>query len=301
MPYLLGQYINGNYKTLLMSDGSKIRMNKFNNFTPAFPESMDVKITNSCKGPDGLGPCPYCHEQSVPNGKHGNLSHPIFDSIHPYTELALGGGNVLEHPDLLQFLYRMKKKHIICNMTLHTDHFMKNYDYVRMLEYERLIHGIGVSVNTVPSEEQLDKIQHTPNLVVHTIAGVMPEKGYKLLYGRGIKLLILGYKYYGRGEKYFLNEENQIMDNVIWLRSALPEMISHFKLISFDNLALKQLRIQEIVDKDTWEKCYMGDDGQFTCYLDMVEEMFAKSSTSERLPINSDRIEDLFNQVRAAA
>ena len=49
-----------------------------------------------------------CHEQSGPHGVHGDLNNPLLDTLHPYTELAIGGGNPLEHPDLIPFLQKMK-------------------------------------------------------------------------------------------------------------------------------------------------------------------------------------------------
>lgn len=297
MRKIIGSYQNGNYTVIMMSDGTKIRMNNLDNLTPDFPESIDMKISNKCSGPKGFGPCGFCHEQSHPNGELANLSHPLLDSLHPYTELALGGGNVLEHPDLFPFLSRMKDQKVICNMTLHLDHFLGADSYIKYLQEEGYIHGIGISVNKIIDQDTIDKIKSIPNTVVHTIAGIMPIDGYKALYDNDIKLLILGYKYYGRGKEY-IKHDGKIMDRIGDLHSSLMDMMPHFNLISFDNLALEQLRVKELVDKDTWNRCYMGDDGDFTCYVDLVSETFAKSSVSDRIPINSNKIEDLFNQVR---
>ena len=65
---LLTKYQNGNYTVRLFNDGTKIRMNNLDNFTPAFAESMDVTITEKCNGH-----CKYCFfkdvEVSTPNGK----------------------------------------------------------------------------------------------------------------------------------------------------------------------------------------------------------------------------------------
>ena len=65
---LLTKYQNGNYTVRLFNDGTKIRMNNLDNFTPAFAESMDVTITEKCNGG-----CKYCFfkdvEVSTPNGK----------------------------------------------------------------------------------------------------------------------------------------------------------------------------------------------------------------------------------------
>ena len=45
---LLGKYQNGNYKVMLLEDGTKIRYNDLDNLTPDFAESMDVKLTDKC-------------------------------------------------------------------------------------------------------------------------------------------------------------------------------------------------------------------------------------------------------------
>ena len=292
MKKILGTYENGDYTVMMFNDGTKIRFNNKTTMRADFPESIDMKISNRCnKG------CPMCHEQSVPDGELANLSHPILSSLHPYTELALGGGNVLEHPDLFPFLSRMKDKNVICNMTLHLDHFLGADSYIKHLQEERYIHGVGISVNKVIERDTIDKIMAIPNTVVHTIAGIMPQEGYKSLYDRNVKLLILGYKNYGRGAEYIKHDDG-IMNRIDILHDNIMDMMNHFNLISFDNLALEQLRIKDLVDKDTWERYYMGDDGEATFYIDLVKEQFAKSSISQRIDINSNNIEDLFNQVR---
>lgn len=294
MRKILGTYENGNYTVMLLSDGTKIRFNNKATMKADFPESIDMKISNRCN----MG-CPMCHEQSVPDGELANLSHPLLDSLHPYTELALGGGNVLEHPDLFPFLSRMKDKNVICNMTLHLDHFLGADSYIKYLQEEGYLYGVGISVNKVIDRDTIDKVMVIPNTVVHTIAGIMPQEGYKSLYDRNIKLLILGYKNYGRGAEYIKHDDG-VMDRIGILHDNIMDMMNHFNLISFDNLALEQLRIKDLVDKDTWERCYMGDDGEATMYVDLVKEQFAKSSVSPRIDINSNKIEDLFNQVRIA-
>lgn len=292
MKTLLGKYINGNYRVMIFDDGTKIRFNNEDTMVADFPESIDMKISNRCdRG------CPMCHECSVPDGELANLSHPLLDSLHPYTELALGGGNVLEHPCLELFLCHMRDKKVICNMTLHLDHFLESYDYIRYLQEEKLIHGIGISVNKPVNQSVVDKIKSIPNTVVHTIAGIMTTEGYKTLYDNDIKLLILGYKEYGRGEGY-VHRDDDLWTRIEILHYNLLDMMPHFKLISFDNLALDQLRVKNLVDKDAWERSYMGDDGGYTMYIDLVKEQFAKSSVSPRVDINSNKIEDLFNQVR---
>ena len=47
--------------------------------------------------------------------------------------------------------------------------------------------------------------------------------------------------------------------------------------MSFDNLAVEQLNLKEAF-KDIFDDYYMGDDGQFTYYVDLVYNTFSKLS-----------------------
>lgn len=294
MKKLIGQYKNGNYFVLMFEDGTKIRVNNEDSLIADFPESIDCKITNACD----MG-CAMCHEQSVLNGSHANLNHSIFDSLNPYTELAIGGGNVFEHPDLFPFLVRMKEQKVVCNITVHLNHFLKLYSYIRYLQEEGYIHGIGVSINrAVYDNSVIDRLKSVKNLVIHTIAGIMPTEGFERLYDKKFKLLILGYKVYGRGEQH-IKQNASIYGKIDKLHDNLKDMISHFELVSFDNLALKQLKVKDIVSKEMWENCYMGDDGQYTMYIDMVKEQYAVSSTSKRADIGDcTSIDKLLKQLK---
>ena len=116
---LIGAYKNGNYAVHIYEDGTKIRKNNEDFMTPSTIESMDLKITNCCD----IG-CKQCHEDSRPDGKHADvLGESFLDKLHPFTELALGGGNPLEHPHLLKFLVKCKKKKFIPSMTVNQSSF----------------------------------------------------------------------------------------------------------------------------------------------------------------------------------
>ena len=56
---ILGSYTNGNFRTAIFEDGTKIRETNDDEFQAAFAENMDIKITNYCD----MG-CPFCHEGS---------------------------------------------------------------------------------------------------------------------------------------------------------------------------------------------------------------------------------------------
>ena len=296
---LIGSYMNGNYKVSIFDDGTKIRENDLDFFEPNTVESMDIKITNKCdRG------CLMCHEDSKPDGIHGDILSPCFiDKLHPYTELAIGGGNPLEHPDLEEFLLKCKDHQLIPSMTVNQFHLMQNVDFIKKLCDNKLIYGLGISL-TDPTDDFIEAVKQFPNAVIHIIAGMFTNEDFKKLANKDLKILILGYKRVRRGEKLYNLHGEDIDKNLEWLKSMLPVMTKFkcFNTISFDNLAIKQLDVKNILkmsDED-WDLFYMGDDGQeemtsASMYVDMVKKEFARNSCSmERYPM-MDTIEDMYN------
>lgn len=290
---LLGKYKNGNYNVAIFDDGTKIRETKEDKFVASFPECMDIKITNYCDKN-----CPYCHEASSTAGKHGNILDADFvNTLKPYTELAIGGGNPLSHPDLLQFLQILKDKHIIANMTVNQVHFENNTNYIDNLIKNGLIKGLGVSLIN-PTDEFIEKIKKYPNAVIHIINGVVSLENLKKMYDKDLKILILGYKQFRKGKEFY-SDKVETNKGVMYI--ILPELIKHFKVVSFDNLAIEQLEVKSLMADEEWNDFYMGDDGQFTMYIDMVNKQFAKCSVSNKRYDLLENIEDMFKVVKEEA
>lgn len=287
---ILGKYRNGNYNVVIFDDGTKVRETNDDKFIPEFPECMDVKITNYCDRN-----CPFCHEASSTSGEHGDILNAKFiDSLNPYTELAIGGGNPLSHPDLMQFLQNLKDKKIIANMTINQVHFEQNAELIDELISKDLIKGLGVSLVN-PTDEFINKISNYKNAVIHVINGVVKISDLKKMYDKGLKILILGYKQFRKGNDYY---SASVEFNKTFMKLKLSEILKHFKVVSFDNLAIEQLEVKNLMSEKEWNDFYMGDDGQFTMYIDMVQKKFTKSSiTSERFEL-MDNIKDMFKIVK---
>lgn len=288
---LLGRYKNGNFVTTILSDGTKIRETKDDEFIPAFAENMDIKICNYCD----MG-CKFCHEGSTINGKFGNiLNEKFIDTLHPYQEVAIGGGDATSHPDLIPFLKKLKEQKVIANMTVNQIHFEKKHELIKKLVDEKLIYGLGVSLVN-PTKHFIELIKRYPNAVIHVINGVLKPSDIKALENNNLKMLILGYKHLRRGNEYFEEEQNDIETKQQWLYENLKDIIQKFKVVSFDNLAIEQLDIKRLLTQEEWDEFYMGDDGKVTYYVDMVERKFAQSSTA---PFNKrydllDSVDDMF-------
>jgi len=287
-------YQNGNYIVRLnLQDGTMMRYTLDNELRPDFPDSMDIKITNKCTGTN----CAFCHEKSGPHGKHGDiLSDSFINRLHPYTQIACGGGNVLEHPNLVTFLCECKKKKLIPSITVNQKHFMDRCHFIERTLYDNhLIYGLGVSLNDPREEYFIDNIQNIPNAVIHVINGIVTVNDLRQLSHKGLKILILGYKYFGRGVKNWKQNGLVIFENCQALKTVLPYMIKEkwFQNISFDNLALEQLNVKSLMSIDKWKTFYMGQDGLSTMYVDMVKKEFAANSTSSKRYPLKDNIEDM--------
>lgn len=270
---IIGKYQNGNTTVIIYEDGTKIR--EYDN-TPEiyFPESLDVKITNYCD----LG-CKYCHENSTIKGEHADLEKlkAVLISLPAGVELAIGGGNPLDHPNLIEFLIWCQERGLICNITVNQRHLKKHLATLETLIEEKLIYGLGISIvnNHYKEIEYLKTL--TNNIVYHLIAGVNNVSELDSLNSIGnCKVLILGYKNFGRGVNYYSKEVDKNIE--LW-QKQLPSYFGKFS-ISFDNLALEQLNIQSMVSKNIWDSFYMGDDFSFTMYIDAVKQEYGPTSMS---------------------
>lgn len=293
---LLGRYQNGNIHTAIFSDGTKVRETNDDEFIPDFAENMDIKITDCCD----LG-CSFCHEGSSSSGKHGEiLNQKFIETLHPYQEVAIGGGDATSHPDLIPFLHRLREKKVIANLTVSQHHFEQKQELIKQLVNENLIYGLGVSL-AFPSSRFIQLIKQYPNAVIHTINGILSPIDIKSLADQNLKLLILGYKHLRRGNDWFEKNRLHIKNNQAWLKDNLADIVSKFSVVSFDNLAIEQLGVRGLMSEDEWNEFYMGDDGTMTYYIDLVEQKFAKSSTApmdRRYPL-LDSADEMFKVIRS--
>ena len=292
---MLGRYRNGNYGVVLFDDGTKIRCSNKDFFVADRPESIDLKITNQCDME-----CRFCHENSCPDGKHGDIMNlKLIDTMLPYSECAIGGGNPLLHPDLIPFLEHLKERKIVASMTVNQLQLYENFDFVKDLVDKKLIYGLGISL-VAASGNFINMVKQFPNAVIHVINGIVRKDELEALAHNDLKILILGYKKFRRGSDWYSYDGKSIDKLKAEFYDMLPEIVNDgwFKCVSFDNLAIEQLDPRRFMNDDEWSEFYMGDDGKYTFYCDAVNKEFAKSSTSiVRYPL-MDNVTDMFNIIR---
>ena len=292
----LATYKNGNTTTTIYDDGTKTHFTMDDEFEFEFPESHDISISQCCDNG-----CEWCYYGCSPTGKHGKLTGwKFFDSMHPYTEIAINLQFPL-HPDLESFLFEMRQRKIIVNATINQNHFMSDSGRELIEAYSDLglIKGIGISLTDPTQEGFIDEVKKYPNTVIHVIAGVTPWEDIQYLMGHGLKLLILGYKKTGRGKKYYDGLFIPIITQMKYLEGGLDEVINGFKVVSFDNLAIEQLHIRDRLSDKEWNMFYGGDDGTVTFFIDLVKGVFARNSLSQiTYPIGDKTIDEMFEIIK---
>lgn len=290
---LLAKYQNGNLTTKIYDDGTRIRETEDDEFKPAFAENVDVHTSDRCNNG-----CNFCYANCTPKGKFGQLSGWHFlETLHPGTEMALNLNFPMPN-DFFDFLRYLKSQGIITNVTVNQNHFDIYEDVIKQMYDEELIHGLGVSL-TYSSRFFIKRIQKYPNAVIHVINGIFNDVQYDMLKDNGLKILILGYKDVGRGVLYHDKEDFHIKNNQQWLYDNLEEVIKHFNVTSFDNLALEQLDVRRLLTDDQWDEFYSGNDGSFTFFVNLVDGYFAKNSLSNvKYPIGDLSMDEMFQIIR---
>lgn len=290
---LLHKYLNGNVLVSLYEDGTKTQeWPDDENPMPIYPNSFDLKITNYCD----LN-CSFCHEMSTTRGAHGDMRImlDLVEQLPAGTEIAIGGGNPLAHPDLFIFLGRCKELGLVPNITINFKHILPYSDVINDLILLKLVYGIGISIDETSDLKIMNMISDLSNVVYHVIIGVHSINILEKIKESPVKkVLLLGYKDVGRGI-HFHDEKVDFLVNDWYIN--IEKYIKKIHL-SFDNLAIKQLDVQRFLTKKEWDTFYCGNDGEFTFYIDLVKQQYALSSTSSnRYSLITD-MSKMFNYIR---
>lgn len=327
--YSPGTYINGNYfVTGNPETGTRIKrtLRVGEDFKPEFPDSIDLKITGVCR----YG-CPFCHEDSSPTGKTASLDH-LKAFLEPLPkvgiEVAIGGGDILTCPDLTYDLVKwLEKDH---NFLPRLTVSYRNYEDLRttvidgMLSYTKFPEDsveaklawlleeipVGVSLNKYlekPIPEEISSWSFRlsrERIVYHVIAGVISPDDLWAMWSDKFhykKLLILGFKQFGRGTTYpipDLAKTKEVIERILYQKDHLY-MGYPTKVLAFDNLAIEQLGIKDLLPKTEWDMFYQGDEFTASMYVDAVEETIAPTSRTpkeERTPWGETTILKYFNE-----
>ena len=135
------------------------------------PDLADLTITNFCrKG------CSFCYRDCTPEGQHANLDRikEFLDQCKEASvfEIAIGGGEPLEHPQFVQILREAKTRGVIPNFS--TASKEKLFAHPELQAIKRLCGAIAFSTNSLEEAlhwEKTAKELKLPNPTIHYILG----------------------------------------------------------------------------------------------------------------------------------
>lgn len=302
---MLHTYKNGNYTVFIESDGTRTKVLDANHsaFVSKWPDNIDCKITNWCNNSYCMQ---YCHEQSNPHGQHGDieLGLQLFSTLPAGVEIAIGGGATQKHPQLEYFLHGLKRQKLIANLTINQRHF-DNALCDKLNEWcdNNLVYGVGVSFVNHALKTHKNFTDYNTDYVWHLIAGIHTVDDLQQIIDSCInkpKILILGYKEFGNGVPYFNQNNGKVKLNLMQWYQQIHKFFNKNNIISFDNLAIKQLNIQRFFDDKSWDLFYQGDDGNANMYIDLVTKTAAVSSrSSNRINIADKSLNAAFAWVKS--
>jgi hypothetical protein len=240
-----------------------------------YPELIDLKITDRCDYN-----CDFCYQSSHSDGKHADTEH-IFKMVdYLYNkgvlEIAPGGGDPLEHPNILSIIRYIKDKGMSLGLST------KNYQRIfNDMDNFKCIDGIGISISTIEEFKNFcdayrdNKINKKHNdIKIHIIPELFDINDLAYIIGvcssMYINILYLGFKNCGRGkhcDRYRLDKEYFLE-------------LNKSKGISVDT-AMVNLLGKELLDKFGVDaQSYYSDEGIYSKYIDLVSNKIGASSFS---------------------
>jgi hypothetical protein len=279
------------------SSGTKIRtsfLEDANAEKSEVPELVDIKITDYCKKG-----CSFCYQGSTPKGKHASkdMVHAVCWALEKLEtfEVALGGGEPTEHPDLIGIINDFHSSGIVVNLTTRNEQWViDNWPKIK-----GKVGAIGLSVdNHYKLLDQLSKLtaakdelalgcEHGLKVTVQVVVGSCSMDSLRCIFDLckafHITVLLLGWKNTHRGSKGPSEEIDlvKLLDG-FW---GMPQQGGlngetytpwEGPSVSFDTMLVNELKCWLEAHASKWN--FTTREGAHSMYIDCVAEIMCKSS-----------------------
>lgn len=256
-------------------DGTKIRFAIGSYSKASKPELVDLKITDYCS----FG-CSFCYQNSTLQGKHASMENIDFAIAElakaKVFECAIGGGDPLEFPDIVEVLQKFYNAGIVPNFTT------KFPAKVRKLwpEIGHLIGGFAYSAETpgqIRSAAKLMRMIPKEKVNLHYVMGLGDREHFmeymKAAHEVGYRVTLLGYKTTGRGKAVIPHPYD-------WWVEAVDKLIEldQCPTLSIDTPLAHQYESSMPVES----YMFHTHEGAYSMYLDLVTLSMGASSFDEK-------------------
>lgn len=282
-------YMNGNAEITLHSDGTRI-VEFEKDLQLDYPLNLDIRTSSSCSFADNI--CKdFCHESALVKGKDCDftLLKNKLRGLPQGIELAVGVNQFTD--DLMNFFIWCKLQGYVVNITINQGHLLRDEEYIKSAINANLVNGIGISYRASLKWNVPQYILDYEHTIFNVIVGIDDVFDIKQLANKGVKkICVLGEKQFGYNSNKQFNENKH--NQWKWQISTLFPL---FKVVSFDNLGVEQLKIKRFFNENQWNEFFQGE---HSFYIDAVNQVFKPSSRSNlSTDWDSVSIKDYFKQL----
>lgn len=257
------------------------------------PELVDIKIISTCnnaKQKYPAGCARFCYQSSSADG--GYVSVNDFRNIvyrlskMDIFEIALGGGEPLDHPNILELLRICRDFDIIPNITT------RNYDWLddkeKASQIFELVGQIAFSVSNSKDVEMVALQRHrwqqyhskfVVQYVVETESKYTFASMVDTIKVLNVPVIFLGFKKIGNGIKFKESSYLKEYENYNVIDILKEKGLDYFGV----DTAFIQKYEKDIQALGISQKLYYCNEGKFSFYIDAVEMKYGKSSYDEEM------------------
>lgn len=259
----------------------------------AAPELVDISVTDFCS----IG-CAFCYRGSTTQGQHATLEH--LDWIARQLaragvfEVALGGGEITQHPHFLEVLRTFQRRGLTVNFTTRQPQFVARY-------WPDLQHLIGALAISSGSAGELRR-QHAnlpgvpPERVnVHIVLGTLRRAPFldllRTAHALGHRVTLLGYKTSGRGAHYPPIPHDWWLEGLPLARELGLPLSIDTTLAAQDEARLLSAGVDPVL--------FHTREGQYSAFIDAVQMTLAASSyDGPSFPLTEDWLTQLWPHLK---
>lgn len=293
------RYRNGNADITIHDSGTRV-ITFDDTLELEYPLNIDIRVSNRCSF--GMNPktgkafCTFCHESATTDGSECDYDKlkETLSELPQGIEFAIGSNNITD--GLIDFIEWVSKRGNIANITINQGHVKRDLDKLKYLIENDFIKGLGVSYRSGLKFDVPQYILDYEHTVFHVICGIDRFSDVESLVDVGVrKVLLLGYKTFGFGVGYMDEHEPKITRSLKEWCWWVHKLFSKFDAVSFDNLALEQLRMNRFFTENNWA---VFNQMENSLYVEAVKQEFSPSSRSDvRVSFDEVGIKEYFNNL----
>ena len=250
------------------------------------PELVDISITDFC-----VADCAFCYRNSNYEGKHAD-NQSLYNVMRSCEEMgvfeiAIGGGEPLDHPNIKNILSQFKNSTLRANLTTRHKSWLRD-DKMRNLIFDTC-GAVGISVDSAAEiEDMATALQYhgirSDRVMAHVIMGTVSEHEFRAMavasHNSRIPLLLLGFKESGRGFKFKQKSGWKGYQKYDWFESVLIRLQEDDLMparLGMDTPLVAELQpILERLEVPEW--MYRTHEGENSMFIDAVHQTAGPSS-----------------------